>query len=327
MKFAWIGHDKKPVKDPSTLGPYFDIYHKFVQNNYEYTTDLVEVSNLKFIIVFDGKKKMIKKIKKKNINVKLFLIVTEPYHINNKPWSLNYRKEFQKVYAFSTVWASELDGVSIPHPQNLSIRPSEEKNKNSINRLVYIGSNYYSFNHGQKYHLRRKVLNKLIQNGILVDIYGKNWNIPRCKEIFLFITGLLAMVKNRMKPDFNFSVLSHRVKHNSRGVVEDKHYTLNKYRFALIMENSDGYISEKIYDALKAQCIPIYLGKGVPGRCITISENVTSLEIDKLKSMMHDEGEYSKVFKSINYQINEVNEENSYINVCNQLFQLIVDEL
>jgi hypothetical protein len=327
MKFAWIGHDKNPVKDPLTLGPYFEIYNKFVQNNYEYTTNLDEVSDLKFIIVFDAKKKIIKKLRKKYTNIKLFLIVTEPYHINNKPWSLKYRKEFQKVFAFSTTWASVLGGISIPHPQNLSLKSSEEGSINSINRLVYIGSNYYSFNYGQKYHLRRKVINKLVKNGILIDTYGKNWNIPRHKEIFLSITGLLVMVKNRMKPDFNFSILTHRVKRSSKGVIDDKHYILNKYRFALIIENSDGYISEKIYDAIKAKCIPIYLGKGLPGRCITISENVTPLEINKLKAIMHDEREYRKVFNSIDFNFNEINEENSYPNVCNQLYQLISQEL
>lgn len=49
---------------------------------------------------------------------------------------------------------------------------------------------------------------------------------------------------------------------------------LQKYRFALIIENctADGYVSEKIYDAWAAGCIPLYYGNvnermGIPSAC------------------------------------------------------------
>ena len=48
-----------------------------------------------------------------------------------------------------------------------------------------------------------------------------------------------------------------------RGTVECKTDTLKNYRFALCYENTDGprgYVSEKIFDCLRADCVPVYLG-------------------------------------------------------------------
>ena len=47
-----------------------------------------------------------------------------------------------------------------------------------------------------------------------------------------------------------------------RGMVEDKHAVLRRYRFVLCVENTafPGYITEKLTDAFLAGAIPIYLG-------------------------------------------------------------------
>lgn len=47
-----------------------------------------------------------------------------------------------------------------------------------------------------------------------------------------------------------------------RGSVEDKHEAMRQYKFAFCLENSvfQGYITEKIFDAMFAGCVPIYCG-------------------------------------------------------------------
>lgn len=47
-----------------------------------------------------------------------------------------------------------------------------------------------------------------------------------------------------------------------RGTVEDKHETLWQYKFAFCFENSafEGYVTEKIFDAMFAGCVPVYCG-------------------------------------------------------------------
>jgi hypothetical protein len=46
----------------------------------------------------------------------------------------------------------------------------------------------------------------------------------------------------------------------SKGTVEDKLATMSKYKYALVIENSPEYMSEKLMEALFAGCIPIYVG-------------------------------------------------------------------
>lgn len=56
--------------------------------------------------------------------------------------------------------------------------------------------------------------------------------------------------------------VSAAIRSSYRGVVADKIAALGGYRFALCFENTrfPGYISEKLFDALRAGTIPVYLG-------------------------------------------------------------------
>ena len=44
------------------------------------------------------------------------------------------------------------------------------------------------------------------------------------------------------------------------GVVDDKEGVLLRSQFAVVIENSAGYISEKLFDAVIAGCIPLFVG-------------------------------------------------------------------
>jgi alpha(1,3/1,4) fucosyltransferase len=68
----------------------------------------------------------------------------------------------------------------------------------------------------------------------LVDLYGRSWPMP---------------------------VLSDKGEGHWR---ERKHRTLLRYRFNICMENTvwPGYCTEKIWDSVRARCLPIYWGEG-----------------------------------------------------------------
>jgi hypothetical protein len=46
----------------------------------------------------------------------------------------------------------------------------------------------------------------------------------------------------------------------SKGPVDDKLKTMSEYKYALVIENSAEYMSEKLMESLFAGCIPIYVG-------------------------------------------------------------------
>ena len=61
---------------------------------------------------------------------------------------------------------------------------------------------------------------------------------------------MLYSIKNLFSPVGGGSTLARRPEHN------------NKYKFAIAFENEDypGYVTEKICDIYKSNCIPIYWG-------------------------------------------------------------------
>ena len=99
----------------------------------------------------------------------------------------------------------------------------------------------------------------------------------------------------------------HRLFSSYRGPVASKHETFKRYRFSICYENCDnveGYVSEKIYDSMKAGCVPIYLGapdirRYVPKECfIDKREFSTYPELEKFIRNMGRQ-EYSRYIDAI----------------------------
>jgi len=82
-----------------------------------------------------------------------------------------------------------------------------------------------------------------------------------------------------------------------RGTVVSKLDTLRGYRFCIAFENIGGvpgYITEKLFDAFKAGCIPVYLGAPnigdyVPGDCFIDASRFSNFE--ELYSLMRSIGD------------------------------------
>lgn len=92
------------------------------------------------------------------------------------------------------------------------------------------------------------------------DLYGIGWDQPlNIKFVYSVLKGNILKV-----PQFLRDYISSYQGYSAyKGSVEDKIETMSKYKFCLCFENMhkiDGYITEKIFDALKAGCVPIYLG-------------------------------------------------------------------
>jgi hypothetical protein len=89
------------------------------------------------------------------------------------------------------------------------------------------------------------------------DLYGTLWEQP-------YFTGKLARLNLGLQQFYaRFpGALRRRRFPSHRGTVPSKRAVLRQYKFAICYENAvfPGYITEKIFDALFAGCIPIYLG-------------------------------------------------------------------
>jgi hypothetical protein len=71
---------------------------------------------------------------------------------------------------------------------------------------------------------------------------------------------------------------------------------MSKYTFALIIENcnGDGYVSEKIYDALCVGCIPLYYGNNnsqlnIPTDCYIDLREISPEDLPRLLDSMDND--------------------------------------
>jgi hypothetical protein len=127
---------------------------------------------------------------------------------------------------------------------------------------------------------RYKSVDHKISSGETFDKILKNYSIPS-KEIL--------QIKKRLNTDFDLfgfnwnkpSNFWQKINKNLipyyksyKGSVKSKAQTLSNYRFAIVYENyrTVGYVTEKIFDCLRSNCIPIYLG--APNIASILPENI-----------------------------------------------------
>ena len=113
--------------------------------------------------------------------------------------------------------------------------------------------NKKSFRSGESYSLRNRVITFFESKKIKFHLYGFGWDLR------VFNNKIIEVFFNRLpinRPKSRF------IK-NYKGVVNNKREKASEYLFQFSIENSnntEGYISEKIFDAFFSNNIPIYCG-------------------------------------------------------------------
>jgi hypothetical protein len=128
-----------------------------------------------------------------------------------------------------------------------------------IERFVVVNSNQLSLVKGELYSLRRECIQKIEQ----VDLFGNGWDVGNFHKLKVNLFHLWRCVCLRIRPHFrSLKFFFSRPKHYG-GALNDKLGEMAKYKFALVIENSLDHLTEKLFDAFFAKCIPIYVGPSV----------------------------------------------------------------
>ncbi|MFM6172317.1 MAG: glycosyltransferase family 10 domain-containing protein [Sphaerospermopsis kisseleviana] len=127
-------------------------------------------------------------------------------------------------------------------------------------------SRFVHVSFGSRYHIRREFARSVESLGIQdFDIYGTGWEPLRSGWLY------------RLFPEKPF--------YHARGLLKsDKLLSLCNYKFAFCYENyagSEGYISEKIFDALAAGTVPLCHGdtslkRIIPSSCVIFRDDYSS---------------------------------------------------
>ena len=170
-------------------------------------------------------------------------------------WSAMHRtNEKEKFFTYGGFWQGDLERNLLTHSRN--IRP-----ENSIGLL---NGNKHSFITGSLYTLRSRVIQRLASAfpQFEVNVAGANWQAGTIFEANQQARSLLQAVLFRQPIDL--SLLKAPIRQlpniNFHGEISSTLGFLSANRFAIVIENEASYVSEKLFNAILAGCVPIYFG-------------------------------------------------------------------
>ncbi len=126
-----------------------------------------------------------------------------------------------------------------------------------------INENKFSFVRGNQYSTRRRLVRELASSGRRVDLAGRNWDASLKWRLDRQARALAQCVLAMKLPDIRqFTYRGLKTNENLRlfGRVESEIEFLASHVFSLVVENDPHYISEKLFNAVIAGSVPIYIG-------------------------------------------------------------------
>ncbi len=176
---------------------------------------------------------------------KCVLFLLEPPSVNPNNWQQKLHKMFRVIFTWNDVLVDGEKFHKIRWPQarrfpHITPVPFQDKKL-----LVNISMNKHSRHQHALYSARSQSIRYFDRKQPAhFDLYGVGWDRP---------TRWQEWILPFMQPKYSCY----------RGTVKNKWDVLPYYRFALCYENIDnqaGYITEKIFDCMRADCVPIYWG-------------------------------------------------------------------
>lgn len=196
-------------------------------------------------------------IKRIPVNQRL-LVVQEPLVV----LPANYSPKIQKSYGCVISLTPETGKKVIPWPQANWEEIHFDAVERDFNSIIMVNSNKNSFLPGSRYGLRRRVMQEFLDNEIVFDLAGSGWDRNTVQQAKQNATEIAYALFNGYLPrisEYSFPTKDNKylVKH---GVVPDKYELMASKDFAVVIENSQTYVSEKLFDAIISGCIPLYCG-------------------------------------------------------------------
>ena len=162
--------------------------------------------------------------------------------------------------------------------------------KNRQNLVCMINSNKYlsKFSEFDGYIERIKVIKYYEMKNKYFDLYGFDWQNPYAKNT------LTNKILTKLSKKLNIK----KKLINYKGITASKEEVLLRNKFCFCIENeyeTNGYITEKIFDCFSNGCVPIYLGapnitKHIPENCFINMRNYKDLsEINELIFKMKED--------------------------------------
>jgi hypothetical protein len=257
MKIRVIGHGGEARFPFGTSGPWKEFEKVLSAKGHVICTpDMTEVADA--LIANFYSKRVCNYLDKSQIpKNKCILVLWEPYVVE----TIRYKKEnlsrFGSIFAPSIDWAEKAEAISFKWPQDEIPNHNIFDRWNSrINRAIMVQGNKFSARKGELYSLRRRVIVNLGDSAL--HLFGTNWNKGVIFDIRKWIRSGISSRPSDVKFD-SFYGMGKKYS-NYFGITTDKNETLSRYKIAIVIENSADFVSEKLFDSIRAGCVSVYVG-------------------------------------------------------------------
>ena len=227
-------------------------------------------SSAKRLVCIDYTFSVSREIKKLGLGLEdCTLLRMEPSVVLPANFALSRRRQFGKVITVGGFSSQGTHSVHWPLVWPSAFELEKLHSTTRAERVIIINGNKMSFLKGELYSLRRRAI-KTLKN---LDLYGTQWDSNFASRLVIALKCFFQAILSLRLPRLSGLSLWFQVHSNSKGPVEDKLKTMAHYKYALVIENSAEYTSEKLMEALFAGCLPIYVGPdpelfGIPNELV-----------------------------------------------------------
>jgi hypothetical protein len=202
--------------------------------------------------------------------------------------------EYGHIYAPSPFWATNFKTVKFNYPFHLNFNHQELQNNIRQVKIGIIQRNLLSCIKGENYTLRRRII-KARKNKIVVA--GEGWGANKFVQYFRYIK-LCRYYARKVRLSKLILFPKSLISEKKFLPVSDKQEFLSKVEFAIIIENHEDYVSEKIFDCFRAGTVPIYYGPNLEDFGIPENTVIKVNDLVELKNVVDRIDEYnSKLYR------------------------------
>jgi hypothetical protein len=188
----------------------------------------------------------------KKIGIPTVLVVNEPSSVIPEHDRRKIRELFDKVIE-----------VGRPHSHPTIFWPQTWPDWKPLDqspprqaRAVMVQAAKYSFVKGQLYSLRAQ----FASSDSRVDLYGFGWTTSSFRTAGRLSVDLYRAIRGRASINLDCINSAFLRPLSYRGSTPDKLKTMSDFKVAVVIENSRDVMTEKLFDAFFAGCIPVYVG-------------------------------------------------------------------
>ena len=257
MKIRVVGHNGEGKFPFGESGPWKEFEKTIVENGNEICGVNFEES-ADAIICHSVNSQVFEFIERFKIPLeRRILILWEPFSVERTRYLDEVISRFGLVFAPSREWAQKVNGIEFRWPQdefnNRDVFTNWDERKH---KCVMIQGNKFSACKGELYSLRRRVLKELSKNEL--DLFGTDWNRGFKFDWWHWSRSFLHYRLG--EHSFTSAYGIGRQYDKYQGVTPDKNKTLESHRISIVIENSLDFISEKLFDSIRAGCVTVYVG-------------------------------------------------------------------